>query len=73
MSLRLSLYNFLSCQTLSKSFEIFRNTPHTSRDGLESHIFTYLMSDSYKLLDTRISLDKTRQMLRKKIAFFEVF
>ena len=31
------------------------------------------MSDSYKLLETRISQDKTCLMLRKKIVFFEEY
>ena len=36
MTLCLSLYNNPSCQTLSKAFEISRNTPCSSRDGLRS-------------------------------------
>ena len=36
MPLRLILCNNPSLQTLSKAFEIYRNTPCTSRDGLQS-------------------------------------
>ena len=36
MPLRLSLYNNPSCQSLPKAFEISRNTPRTSREGLQS-------------------------------------
>ena len=72
MPLRLSLYISPSCHTLSNALEISRNTPRTSREGLQSKTLFFLVSDRYKLLDTRITRDKTWSMRWKKIFFYKI-
>ena len=72
ISLRLSLYNSLSNQTLRRAFDICEKTFRTAKKKkTRIKCFIYFVREQYNLLDTR---DKTRLVwCKKRLLFVKYF